>query len=132
MSPQSPDKYNLLFTSLIKKQILILGPDITLFTVKNVQGLEVDNWGTVTKVTGDPQTILQNLINQFIELSGLIVKKTLESILATEIIAPVVVPEIQQASAASEPQLAKTENSQDLQKMVEEVLASAQQVQQGK
>ena len=82
MQLQSLEDYNALLTELIKKQILILGADITLATVKNVPGLEVDGWGTVTKVTGDPQVVLQNLINQFVELSGLIVKKTLESIMA--------------------------------------------------
>lgn len=155
MQLQSLEDYNALLTELIKKQILILGADITLATVKNVPGLEVDGWGTVNKVTGDPQVVLQNLINQFVELSGLIVKKTLESIMTiTAMDTPVdgvgmipmpqippipLMPEVSQfgqapqvAQVPSVPQdLTKTENSQDLQKMVQDILSSTQQVQQG-
>ncbi len=71
-----------IFTEVIKRQMAILGPDITLAKVKNVSGIEVDSTGEVTNITGDPQMLLQELINQFVELSGLIVKKTMESILA--------------------------------------------------
>lgn len=72
-----------IFSEVIKRQIAILGPDITLAKVKNVPGIEVDPTGEVVNLQGDPQVLLQELINQFVELSGLIVKKTMESILAT-------------------------------------------------
>lgn len=81
MQQQSTDDYKKLFSELIKKQMLVLGPDITLARVKNVAGVEVSSTGDVTNITGDPQQLLQALINQFVELSGLIVKKTMESIL---------------------------------------------------
>jgi len=80
---QSQQDYQKIFTEIIKKQILVLGPDITLAKVRNVQGLEIDSSGQVTKIIGDPQVILQKLIDQFVELSGMIVKKTMESILST-------------------------------------------------
>ena len=155
MQLQNSEAYNVLLTELIKKQILILGADITLATVKNVPGLEVDGWGTVNKVTGDPQVVLQNLINQFVELSGLIVKKTLESMMTITAMSspavaidPLIMPQIPPIPQMPEmpqvgpmpttgqvspvPQdLTKTENSQDLQKMVQDILSSAQQVQQG-
>ena len=70
-----------IFTEVIKRQMAILGPDITLAKVKNVRGIEIDATGTVTKLEGDPKVLLSELINQFVELSGLIVKKTMESIL---------------------------------------------------
>jgi len=66
-----------IFTEVIKRQMAILGPDITLAKVKNVRGIEIDATGTVTKLEGDPKVLLSELINQF----GLIVKKTMESIL---------------------------------------------------
>lgn len=72
-----------IFSEVIKRQIAILGPDITLAKVKNVPGIEVNSTGEVVNLQGDPQVLLQELINQFVELSGLIVKKTMESILAT-------------------------------------------------
>lgn len=75
--------YKQLFSQLIKKQMLVLGPDITLAKVKNVTGITVNPTGDVVSIEGDPQVLLQNLINQFVELSGMIVKKTMESILTS-------------------------------------------------
>jgi cobalamin biosynthesis Mg chelatase CobN len=83
MMPQGETDYKKLFSELIKKQMLVLGPDITLAKVKNVIGLTVDVNGDVIKLEGDPQQMLQGLINQFVELSGMIVKKTMESILTS-------------------------------------------------
>ena len=83
MQPTSDTDYKSLFSQLIKKQMLVLGPDITLAKVRNVTGLTVDINGDVQKIDGDPQAMLQNLINQFVELSGMIVKKTMESILTS-------------------------------------------------
>ena len=83
MQPTSDTDYKSLFSQLIKKQMLVLGPDITLAKVRNVTGLTVDINGDVQKIDGDPQMMLQSLINQFVELSGMIVKKTMESILTS-------------------------------------------------
>jgi len=83
MQPQTDGDYKKLFTELIKKQMIILGPDITMAKVKNVEGIQVNEQGEVVNVQGDPQAVLQSLINQFVELSGMIVKKTMESILTT-------------------------------------------------
>lgn len=79
----SESDYKQIFSELIKKQMLILGPQITLSKVKSVPGITVDANGEVTNIQGDSQALLQNLINQFVELSGLIVKKTMESILTS-------------------------------------------------
>ena len=83
MMPNNDSDYKSLFSQLIKKQMLVLGPDITLAKVKNVTGITVDLNGDVQKIEGDPQVLLQGLINQFVELSGMIVKKTMESILTS-------------------------------------------------
>lgn len=82
MPLQTDGDHQKLLTEVIKKQIVILGPDITLAKARNVKGLTVADDGTVTQITGDPQQITQQLIEQFMELSGLIVKKTLEPLLA--------------------------------------------------
>lgn len=83
MVPTTDGDYEKLFTEVIKRQIAVLGPSITLAKVRNVPGIVVDDIGNVTKINGDPQTLLNQLINQFVELSGLIVKKTMESILSS-------------------------------------------------
>lgn len=81
MQPQSDAEYRQLLTDVIKKQIVILGPDITLIKARNVSGLTVTDDGTVTAISGEPQAITQALIDQFVQLSGLIVKKTMEPLL---------------------------------------------------
>lgn len=74
--------YEKILSELIQKQILILGPDITFAKVKKIGGLSVDGSGVVTHIEGDPPSVLQKLINEFVDLSGLILKQTVESIIA--------------------------------------------------
>ncbi|RJQ36513.1 hypothetical protein C4559_05100 [Candidatus Microgenomates bacterium] len=81
MLPQTD--YKKLLTEVIKKQIIILGPDITLTKARNVAGLTIADDGSVLEITGDPQVLTQKLIEQFTELSGLIVKKTMEPLLSS-------------------------------------------------
>jgi hypothetical protein len=85
MEPKSLGEHQKLLTDVIKKQIVILGPDITLAKARNVAGLTVADDGTVTAITGDPKAITQKLVDQFMELSGLIVKKTMEPLLASSV-----------------------------------------------
>ncbi|OGH10622.1 MAG: hypothetical protein A2857_01710 [Candidatus Levybacteria bacterium RIFCSPHIGHO2_01_FULL_36_15] len=81
MEPTANSEYLNLFSELIKKQIVVLGPDITLAKVRSVGGITIDTAGNVTRIEGDPKALLSKLINQFIELSGMIVKRTMESML---------------------------------------------------
>jgi hypothetical protein len=70
-----------LFSDIIKKQIVILGPGIALMKARNVPGLTVDDEGNVSKIDGEPKTLLDKLVSEYVSLSGLIVKKTLEPLL---------------------------------------------------
>lgn len=79
---QPGQDYKKLLTDVIKKQIVILGPQITLAKARNVKGLTVSDDGTVTNMQGAPQELIQALIDQFVQLSGLIVKKTMEPLLS--------------------------------------------------
>src|SRR5258708_5714989 len=94
MQPQPGQDYKKLLTDVIKKQIVILGPGITLAKARNVKGLTVEDDGTVADMQGQPQELIQALIEQFVQLSGLIVKKTMEPLLsacpdgATGVISP--------------------------------------------
>ena len=62
---------------IIAKQTLILGPDIVLLKAKNVAGIKLDDSGKVTSIDGEPQEMLQKLIDEYIGLSGQIVKNIL-------------------------------------------------------
>ncbi len=83
MQPGKNTDYKKLLTEVIQKQMVILGPGITLAKARNVKGLVVDDSGTVTEIQGPPQELIQGLIDQFVQLSGLIVKKTMEPLLSS-------------------------------------------------
>ena len=74
--------YENLINDIIAKQIIILGPDIVLLKARAVAGLKVDDKGMVTGLNGDPQVILQSLVNDYIALSGQIVKNILTPVFA--------------------------------------------------
>jgi hypothetical protein len=82
MQPQNQTDYKQLLTQVIQKQMVILGPTVALGKARNVNGLTISDDGTVTSMTGQPQELIQGLIDQFVQLSGLIVRKTMEPLLA--------------------------------------------------
>jgi hypothetical protein len=73
------EQYIELISEIIKKQSVILGPEISILKARSVPGLLVDNDG---KVGDDAQATLQKLVDKYVELSGLIVKNALGSIFA--------------------------------------------------
>ena len=74
------DSYKNLINEIIAKQIVILGPDIVLLKAKTVSGLKLDSEGMVESLTGDPQTVLQTLVNEYIGLSGLAMRGVISAI----------------------------------------------------
>jgi hypothetical protein len=99
MDSMSTQDYQKLFTDVIKKQIILLGPNITLAKARNVKGLTVLDDGTVTEINGNPQEMIQSLIDQFVQLSGLIVKKTMEPLLSAKAgVNAAVIPPVPQAT----------------------------------
>ena len=81
MNTPSAEQYKALMTEVIKKQIIILGPSISVLKARNVTALKVSDDGIVTDLSGDPQQALQQLIEEYVSLSGLIVKNVLGSIM---------------------------------------------------
>jgi len=75
------EEFKKLIEEIIQKQIVILGPDITLIKVRNVSSLKVDDTGHITALSGDPREALKSVIEEFVALSGQIVKKTIEPLL---------------------------------------------------
>ena len=76
------EQYSLLIGEIIKKQAVILGPEIAMLKARSVPGLKVDNDGKVTVLGNNPKETLQSLVDQYVELSGQIVKNALGSIFA--------------------------------------------------
>ena len=81
MADPTKEQYQTFMTEIIKKQIVILGPNISVLKARNVAALKVADDGTVTEVTGEPQQVLQQLVDEYVALSGLIVKNILKSIM---------------------------------------------------
>lgn len=75
------EKYQNLINEIIAKQTVILGPDIVLLKARGVKGLSLTADGKVESIKGDPQVVLQNLVNEYIALLGQIVKSILNPVL---------------------------------------------------
>ena len=78
----SEQEYKDLISEIVKKQILILGPDVALLRAGSISGLKLDKEGGVLSVSGNQQETLQQLVDRYIELSGQIVKNVLKPVFA--------------------------------------------------
>ena len=76
----SSREYVNIITEIIKKQAIILGPQIAVIKARNVVGITVSEDGTVTNISGNEQEILQKLIDQYVSLSGEIVRNAVNSV----------------------------------------------------
>ena len=79
MEPTNTD-YKQMLTEIIKKQIVILGPEIAVLKARGVEGLKVADDGAVIEVSGPEQVVLQKLKDEYVALSGEIVKNAVNSI----------------------------------------------------
>ncbi len=82
MELENNDKYKALLSEIIAKQSVILGPEISILKARNVSGITINDDGVVTEITGDYRQILEKLIDEYVALSGMIVKNALSSIFA--------------------------------------------------
>jgi hypothetical protein len=73
--------YTTMLTDYVKKQMIILGPNVALGTAKKVAGLTLTDDGSVTAVEGDPNLMLQAVKNAFMNLTGEIAQMTFQKVL---------------------------------------------------
>ncbi len=76
------DQFKSLLSEIIAKQAVILGSDIAILKARSVPGLEVANDGSVLNIKGDPKGIVERLVEEYVDLSGQIVKSALGSVFA--------------------------------------------------
>ncbi len=74
------DAYKKILTEIIKKQSVILGPQIAVLKARAVPGLKILDDGTVVDLSGNEQDILHKLVEQYVALSGEIVKNAVNSV----------------------------------------------------
>jgi hypothetical protein len=79
---ESKEEFISLFNEIIQRQTVVLGPDIAVIIAKKVEGMKFSEEGKVVDFEGEPQELLQSLINGYVNLSGMIVRKTIEPLLA--------------------------------------------------
>lgn len=77
---EDKSQYIALISEIIEKQAIILGPNIAILKARNVLGLTIDEQGKVTDVKGNPSDVIEQLIDEYVQLSGQIVKSALSSI----------------------------------------------------
>lgn len=105
--------YQKVLTEVLQKQIVILGPAITLAKARNVTGLQVADDGKVLSMEGDGHALSVKLLEQFRELSPLLVKKTMRTLLSAILYSPNAQPLPHAAvTTTSPPQLEKHEQPQ--------------------
>ena len=76
----SKEEYKKIFGEIIQKQAVILGPQIAVLKARNVPGLSVSDSGQVTDIAGNEQMMLHRLIDEYVALSGEIVKNAVNSV----------------------------------------------------
>lgn len=59
-----------------------MGQDIVTLKAKNVSGLTLNSEGKVDSISGNPEEVLQKLVDEYIALSGQIVKNILNPVFA--------------------------------------------------
>jgi hypothetical protein len=84
--------YQKLLTDAIRKQMLILGPQITLLKAHNVPELVVTDDGTVAALGPRPEETVTRFLEQFRDLSAPLVKKTMQPLLSAIVAASVTPP----------------------------------------
>jgi len=78
--PEEIHDFKNIISEVIKKQIAILGPIIAVAKARKIAGLKINDDGEIAEIQGDPKDILEKLINEYVDLSGLIVKRAMESL----------------------------------------------------
>ncbi len=77
---EQKEQYMAIMSEIIAKQAVILGPEIAVLKARNVSGVTIDDTGKVTEITEDSAESLQKLIDEYIALSGEIVKNVMKPI----------------------------------------------------
>lgn len=81
MTNDDPSNYKKMLSDLIKKQMVMLGPNIALDKARKVTGVAVNDEGEVTDISGDPRLVLKGVANEYMTLSGQIAQMTLNTLL---------------------------------------------------
>lgn len=74
------NKYILLLSEIIAKESIVLGSDMAISKAKSIGGLVLDKNGNVINIKGDPNSILNSLINEYVDIAGDVAKEAIAPI----------------------------------------------------
>jgi hypothetical protein len=80
MTNEEKQQYISMVSGIIEKQAVILGPAIALNRARNVKEIQFSSAGAVVDISGEPMTVVEKLVDEYVALSGLIVKNTLRGV----------------------------------------------------
>jgi len=69
-------------SALIQKQMVILGPSVALGRARKVKSLTVADDGNVTGISGDADTSIKQLVDEYVALSGEISRNIFNSLVS--------------------------------------------------
>lgn len=81
MPTQDISEYQIILSQVIKKQLAVLGPDVTLTKLAKINGIKVSDTGTIMSIHEDPTALSEELIEEFMSLSGPVVHATMQPLL---------------------------------------------------
>lgn len=77
------EDYKKLIEEIVAKQMDILGPEMAIRKAENISGLTLNEKGKIASLDeGNAHAILQKLVDEYIALSGAIVKNILDPVFA--------------------------------------------------
>lgn len=74
--------YQKLLTDAVRKQIIILGKEITLLKAREIPGISVTDDGTVAFLKENNVEVVTQFLEEFREISSPLVKKTMQPLLS--------------------------------------------------
>ena len=100
MQPK-PDDYKKVFSEIIQKEIAVFGPTISFSRIQEIPRLHINEKGEIVSFDGDGLEILHKLIDQTVELSDIVGKQIIDSVLSKYPPISVLIPH-HEASLSSE------------------------------
>jgi len=74
---EQKEQYIEVMNEIISRQVIILGPEIAVLKARNVSGIVVSDDGKVADIKSSPSEAARELIDEYVKLSGQIVKSAL-------------------------------------------------------
>lgn len=76
-----PNEYQNLISEMLRELRQVLDEHVLVKTLADLQGLKLSQNGEVLAIEGNPEDVIQGMVDKFVGLSNLVVVKTLQPLL---------------------------------------------------